>query len=91
MRKTLLFLISMAAPSLAMAAETSMTLDVKNMTCATCPVAVKIAIKRVGGVKDVKVYFDKKIAVVVFDDAVTNAGAIALASTNAGFAATIKE
>ena len=81
----------MMASTVAMAAETTITLTVQNMTCAACPITVKKAIKGVAGVKDVRVDLAKKIAVVVFDDVLTNSDRLAEASRNAGYPATRKE
>ena len=63
----------------AMADETTATFTVEKMTCATCPLTVRIAMKRVDGVID---------ATVTFDDSETTVKEIAEASTNVGFPAT---
>ncbi len=63
---------------------------VEKMTCATCPIAVSKAMKRVDGVKDVDVDFDSKTAVVTYDSSVANTDAIGKASTDVGFPATLK-
>jgi mercuric ion binding protein len=47
-------LAMMFAPTAVMAAEMTVTLAVENMTCATCPITVRTAIKGVLGVKYVK-------------------------------------
>lgn len=60
---------------------------VANMTCATCPITVKKAMSAVRGVHSVKVDFESKTATAEFDPKVTNAVAIAAASTNAGYPA----
>ncbi len=78
------------APS-ALAAERTITMNVANMTCAACPITVRTAMASVFGVKDVKVDFASKAAVVVFDDAQATPHAIAEASRLAGFPASIKE
>ncbi len=78
------------APS-ALAAERIITMNVENMTCAACPVTVRTAMKSVPGVKEVKVDFANKTAVVVFDDAQATTDAIAEASRLAGFPATVRE
>jgi periplasmic mercuric ion binding protein len=83
--------LAFMAPSTARASERAVTLAVSNMTCATCPAAVKIAIKRVPGVKDVRVDFARKTAVAVFDDAQTTSEQLAEASRLAGYPATVKE
>jgi len=59
------------------------------MTCALCPVTVKKAMEGVPGVSSVTVDFDAKTATVVFDPSVTSADAIASASTNAGYPASV--
>lgn len=76
-----------AAPA-ARAAVASFT--VAKMTCATCPITVKKAMSAVRGVQSVKIDFDSKTARVEFDPQLTNAAAIAAASTNAGYPAKLK-
>ena len=70
------------------AALRTATFTVENMTCAACPITVRTAMKRVKGVKSVKVDFAARTAAVVFDPAVTTVEAIAEASANAGYPAT---
>ena len=62
------------------------TFAIANMACATCPITVKKAMS-VQGVRSVKVDFQGKAATAEFDPKVTNAAAIAAASTNAGYPA----
>ena len=57
------------------------TLNVPDMFCGGCEVAVKIAATKVDGVKDVKTDPDKRTAEVTFDPSKTNAEAIARAIT----------
>lgn len=64
---------------------------VENMTCALCPVTVRLAIAGVEGVHSVEVDFDAKTATVVFDPGLTTADAIAAASTNAGYPARLAQ
>lgn len=75
----------------AWAAQQTATFAVEKMYCALCPVTVTKAIERVDGVSAVEVDFDRKEAVVTYDDEVTNPDAIAAASTNAGYPAHVKE
>jgi mercuric ion binding protein len=75
-----------AAPA-AFAAERTVTFAVDNMTCASCPYIVKTSMATVPGVATVAVSFEAKTATVTFDDAKTNADAIAAASMNAGYPA----
>jgi periplasmic mercuric ion binding protein len=72
------------------AAAQTTTFAIENMTCALCPVTVKTAMEGVAGVESVLVDFDAKTATVVFDPSVTSPEAIAAASTNAGYPASIK-
>lgn len=81
----------LVASSPAWAAERSVTLAVQNMTCATCPIAVRTAIKAVAGVKDVNIDFAKRTALVTFDDSRTTVDRLAEASRLAGFPATRKD
>lgn len=72
------------------AATQTVTLVVENMSCALCPVTVKSAMQQVNGVWSVEIDFAAKTATVMFDPAITNVEAIAAASTNAGYPATVK-
>lgn len=71
------------------AAEQTVTMDIQKMTCALCPLTVRKAMERVDGVQDVGVDFDSKIATVTFDDSKTTAAAVAQASTEIGYPATL--
>ena len=73
----------------ALAAEQTVTLGVKNMTCASCPYIVKQSLTRIDGVKAVDVSFEEKKAVVQYDDARTNVEALTAATTNYGFPSSV--
>lgn len=75
----------------ALAAERTVTLDVDNMTCSSCPYIVKKALMRVPGVSAAEVSFEDKIATVTFDDETTSVGALTRATANAGYPATVRE
>lgn len=88
----LLFLAPLLlSASVAVAAETTVTFSVENMTCALCPITVRTVIERVSGVKDVQVDLESGTAVVSFDDAQATVEDIAEASRQAGFPAILKE
>ena len=70
---------------------TRATFSVENMTCATCPIAVSKAMRRVEGVKSVEIDYETKIATVVFDPDETNASEIGAASTGVGYPAALLE
>lgn len=62
------------------------TLKVPDMFCGGCEVAVKMAAKKVDGVKAVNTNSAKRTAEVTYDPSKTNANAIATAITkNSGF------
>jgi periplasmic mercuric ion binding protein len=91
--KTALFALTLALAATAVpaeAADRTVTLAVKNMSCVTCPITVKAALKRVPGVQSAEVDFKTRRAVVSFDDTQTNAEALAKASTDVGFPASVK-
>ena len=67
------------------AATKTVTLDVPGMTCPTCPITIKKALNKVQGVSKVDVSYEKKQAVVTFDDTKTYTKALVQATTNAGY------
>jgi len=87
-----LFLIALFATSAAAvhAAPQTVTLDVPGMTCAACPITVKKAILKVDGVSKVDVSYEKRQAVVTFDDAKASAQKLTQATENAGYPSTVK-
>jgi mercuric ion binding protein len=87
-----LFLTTMLAIGVAaaQAAPQTVTLDVPGMTCAACPITVKKAISKVDGVSKVDVSYDKRQAVVTFDDAKASVQKLTQATENAGYPSTVK-
>lgn len=61
--------------------------EVQGMTCATCPITVKVAIKKLNGVQQVKTSFEEKDAVVEFDSKKTALKEIQKAIENVGYRA----
>jgi periplasmic mercuric ion binding protein len=74
-----------AASSIALAAEKTVTLAVQNMTCALCPRTVKASLERVPGVANVVVSAEDKTAVVTYDDSKAKVDALVRATTSAGY------
>lgn len=91
--KKLATLIALAATlsTPAWAATKIVTLSVPGMTCEACPITVKKALSKVAGVQKAAVSFEKREAVVTFDDAKTNAEALSKATANTGYPATVKQ
>jgi mercuric ion binding protein len=73
------------------ASPQTVTLDVQNMTCATCKITVKKALEKVPGVASAQVDFEKKTATVQFDPDKVAPATLTKASTDAGFPATVKK
>lgn len=86
---TLIAFAAMASP--AWAALQTVTLSVPGMDCPVCPITVKKALTKVGGVVKAEVNFDKRLAIVTFDDAKTDVGALTKATTDAGYPSTIQQ
>ena len=91
--KKLAALIALAAAlsAPAWAATKTVTLSVPGMTCAACPITVKKALTKVDGVQKAEVSYEKREAVVTFDDAKTNADALTKATANAGYPSSVKQ
>ena len=91
--KTVLLTLSIALAAMSFtteAANRTATLAVKNMSCVTCPITIRTALKRAPGVRSAAVDFKTKLAVVSFDDTRTSAKALAKVSTDIGFPASVK-
>jgi mercuric ion binding protein len=90
MKKLLVSLLVCAATPVA-AGQRTVTLAVENMTCALCPITVKKAMSKVDGVSKVEISYEKREAVVTFDDAKASLERIAKASADAGYPAREKK
>lgn len=73
------------------AADRSVTLQISNMACPTCPIAVRMALEKVPGVAAAKVDYKSKLAVVSFDPTKATAEALMKATTDAGFPSALKQ
>jgi mercuric ion binding protein len=83
-------LVGLTGAGMSFAAPKTVALDVPGMTCELCPLTVRIALQKVQGVEKVAVSYEKKEAVVTFDDAKTSVEALTQATRNAGHPATVK-
>ena len=75
----------------AFAAPQTVTLAVPGMTCAACPFTVKQSLSKVKGVTKTDVSFEKKLAIVSFDNEKTSIQALTKATTDAGYPSTVKQ
>lgn len=81
-------LAAAALPTLA--AQQTVTLSVPGMTCAACPITVKKALTKVEGVTQAKVSYEKREAIVIFDDSKASVQKLIHATSNAGYPASVK-
>jgi len=92
--RTLTALLALAlgvfGPGASFAAPKTVALDVPGMTCELCPLTVRKALQKVQGVEKVAVSYERKEAVVTFDDAKTSVEALMNATKDAGYPATVK-
>lgn len=69
----------------------TITLEVKNMTCQLCPLAVKKALEKVAGVTKAEVDFATKTATVTYDPDQTQPEALVQATNDAGYPSTVRQ
>ena len=82
--------VSFAAPSV-FATQKIVTLDVLGMSCAACPITVKKSLTQVAGVSRADVNYDRRQAIVTFDDKQTALDQLTRATTDAGYPSTVKD
>ncbi len=63
----------------------TVTLSVPSMNCPVCPITVKKALTKVPGVSQARVNFDKREAMVTFDDTSTSVVMLTRATKDAGY------
>ena len=86
----------LAAPAVhaaGQAEQKTVTLDVKNMTCAMCPITVRKALEKVPGVIEAEAKYEGDgvgWAKITFDPAKTSVEALTQATTNAGYPSALK-
>ncbi len=67
------------------AAEQTVTLEVDDMTCQSCPYQVRKSLEGVEGVISAQASLETGQATVIFDDSLTNIVALTTATNNAGY------
>lgn len=83
------FALAAALANPAWGAPQAGTLSVPSMTCSVCPITVKMALTKTPGVSKAEVSYEKRQALVFFDDAKTSAAALTQATANAGYPSTV--
>jgi mercuric ion binding protein len=90
MKKLVITSLLLIGSTTAFTKDVIVTLHIPSMNCVTCPITVTKSLERVDGVIQAKVTFENKLAVVTFDDAMTNINSLTEATKNAGFPSVIK-
>ncbi len=90
MRRACLLSLVLAATS-AYAEPRTVQLDVQKMVCATCPLTVRLALKKTPGVIDASATLEPPVATVTYDDAKTSPEHLTRATANAGFPSTVRK
>ena len=80
----------LAAPQFSFAKQQTVALNVPTMDCATCPITIKAALSKVPGVAKVKVSYEKREAVIVYDDAQATVADLKKATEDVGYPAMLK-
>ena len=91
MKKLFASLALAAAVAPVWAATQTVTLAVPGMTCAACPITVKKALSKVEAVSKVDVGFEKREAVVTFDDTKASVQKLTKATADAGYPSSVKQ
>lgn len=88
-RICLLSLALVAVP--AHAEPRTVRLDVQKMFCATCPITVRLALRKTPGVLDASVTLTPPVATVTYDDAKTTPAQLMRATEHAGFPSAVRK
>lgn len=91
MKKPIVFFVLAAVAFPAWAATQTVTLSVPGMTCAACPITVKKALGKVNGIQKADVSYEKREAVVTFDDAKVSVPQLTKATADAGYPSSEKK
>ncbi|MBS0307919.1 MAG: mercury resistance system periplasmic binding protein MerP [Proteobacteria bacterium] len=89
-RTLMLLAAALFCSQAALAKTQTVTLNVPTMDCATCPITIKAALVKVPGVSRAKVSYQRREAVVVYDDSKTNVNELKKATADAGYPALLK-
>ncbi len=92
MRKILAGLCFLLISSVVDAADSAtVQLDIKGMDCTSCPLTVKVALKKVSGVAEVEVDYKSRSAKVRYDPSKTQADMLAKTVTDIGYPTTVRK
>jgi mercuric ion binding protein len=86
-----LFATSLCVAPFAIAKPQTLSLNVPTMDCATCPITIKASLLKVPGVSKVKVSYERREAVIVFDDSKASIADLKKATEDAGYPSMLKD
>lgn len=78
------------APGLVFAKAQTVSLNIPTMDCSTCPITIKAALVKIPGVSKVKVSYDRREAVIVYDDSKASVDDLKKATADAGYPSMLK-
>jgi mercuric ion binding protein len=90
MKATTLLAALLLVPGLVLAKAQTVSLNIPTMDCATCPITIKAALVKVPGVSKVKVSYDRREAVIVYDDSKATVTDLKKATEDAGYPSMLK-
>jgi mercuric ion binding protein len=91
MKKTWLSLALLLLAGSALAVPQTVRLSMPTMDCPVCPITIKKALLQVTGVSRAQVNFERKEALVTFDNERTRVDALMRATAGAGYPSTVAE
>lgn len=86
-----IFIMLIGFSQITLAETKNACFNVEGMTCVTCTVTTKAAVKKLNGIKDIQVSLDEKSAVIKYDDALTSSDEIKKKIDSVGYKATSKQ
>jgi mercuric ion binding protein len=87
---TLALIAMLCATPFALARPQTVKLNVPTMDCATCPITIRAALAKVPGVSTVQVSYEKREAVIVYDDAQASVADLKKATEDVGYPSMLK-
>jgi mercuric ion binding protein len=81
----------LCVPQFALAKTQTVSLNVPTMDCATCPITIKASLVKVPGVSKVKVSYERREAVIVYDDAKATVADLKKATEDVGYPSMLKD
>lgn len=89
-RRCLLIGTLLGVAPVALAKPQTLWLNVPTMDCATCPITIRASLLKVPGVSKVKVSYERREAVIVYDDSKATVADLKKATEDAGYPSMLK-